>query len=536
MIDPGGRQHGLETARAAEGWALSRLCPPSRLHGANGIRTGADGRIYVAQVPGSRISAIDPDSGAIETICAIDGPITAPDDLVFDEAGNIFVTEITLGRVSMLSPDGDYRVINGDMPVANPITMHQGRLFAGECRPGGRVIELDVETGAPRIVLEDVPMPNAFAFGPDGWLYMPIMGTNEIWRVDVATGRREVVAGDLGVPDSVKFDSKGRIVTTQVATGQVLRIDPQSGTREVLAQLAPGLDNCTFVGERLFVSSISGQINEVLPGGNTRSLVPDGLQWPMGLAVGADGALFVADGAYSYLYAADGQARDSARQMIGFFMVPGYPGFARGVAADGPGQWLVTTANGQVMRWNPAGQASEVVAEGYGILFGVARTGGGTVVFADGSGGCVLRASGGKVETLASGLDRPMGVAIAGDGAVLVSENGGGRIARIAGGRCDTLADGLSEPQGIAVAGDRVLVLDSGSRELLSFALAGGGRQVLASGLPIKAPPGVTPRLLGAVGTMSGPMEPFAGIAVAGDGTVYIAGDAEGSVLALRPA
>jgi hypothetical protein len=81
-----------------------------------------------------------------------------------------------------------------------------------------------------------------------------------------------------------------------------------------------------------------------------------------------------------------------------------------------------------------------------------------------------------------------------------------------------------------------VLVLDTGSRELLSFAPDGGGRQVLASGLPLKAPPGVTPRLLGAVGTMSGPMEPFAGIAVAGDGTVYIAGDAEGSVLALRPA
>ena len=41
-MDPTGRHEGLETARAAEGWSLSRLSPPSRLHGANGIRTGAD--------------------------------------------------------------------------------------------------------------------------------------------------------------------------------------------------------------------------------------------------------------------------------------------------------------------------------------------------------------------------------------------------------------------------------------------------------------------------------------------------------------
>jgi len=534
MIDPTGRQEGLEATQAAPDWTLSRLAPPSRLHGANGIRTGADGRIYVAQVPGSKISAIDPDSGAIETICAIDGPVTAPDDLVFDDAGNMFVTEITLGRVGMVGRDGRYRVVSADMPVANPITMHNGRLFAGECRPGGRVIELDVTTGAQRIILEDVPMPNAFSFGPDGWLYMPIMGTNEIWRLDVATGTREIVMGDLGVPDSVKFDGKGRIISTQVASGQVLRIDPQSGAREVLATIAPGLDNSTFVGERLFVSSISGQINEVLPGGGLRSLVHDGLQWPMGLALGADGALFVADGAYSYLYAADG-----SRQMIGFFMIPGYPGFARGVAADGPGQWLITTANGQVMRWNIAAQASEVVADGHEILFGVARCDDGAAVFADGPGGRVHRAGAGagagEVDTIAAGLDRPMGVAIAPDGAVLVSENGGGRITRIAGGKCDTLVDGLSEPQGIAVAGGRLLVLDTGSRELLSFGLDGADRLVLASGLPVKAPPGAVPKLLGAVGTMSGPMEPFAGVAAAADGTIYIAGDAEGSVLALKP-
>ena len=68
MLEPAGRNQGGIAAQPAEGWALHRMTPPSRLNGANGIRTGVDGRIYVAQVAGSRVSAVDVDTGAIETI------------------------------------------------------------------------------------------------------------------------------------------------------------------------------------------------------------------------------------------------------------------------------------------------------------------------------------------------------------------------------------------------------------------------------------------------------------------------------------
>src|SRR3546814_18812729 len=73
------------------------------------------------------------------------GDIVAPDDLVFDPQGNMYVTEITEGRVSVRSPNGVTRVVHGDMPVANPITFHKGRLLAGECRVGGRIMELDLD-------------------------------------------------------------------------------------------------------------------------------------------------------------------------------------------------------------------------------------------------------------------------------------------------------------------------------------------------------------------------------------------------------
>lgn len=519
------------TAQAAEGWRVERLTPPSRLYGANGLTTGADGRVYVAQVGGSQVSAIDVDSGVIETISPMGGAIVAPDDLVFDEAGNLYLTEITESRVCVRSPNGQVRVIQGDMPVANPITWHQGRLFAGECRVRARIMELDLNGGAPRVILDNVPMANAFQVGPDGKLYFPVMGTNEIWRVDLAGGAPEVVAGDLGVPDSVKFDGKGRIVTTQVASGQVLRLDLVSGTREVLADLGPGLDNVTFIGDRIFVSSIPGEITEILAPGKTRSIVPRSLQWPLGLAVGTDGALFVADGVFAYSL-----KPGEALTLAGMIFYPGSPGYVRGVAAGAPGEWIVTTALGSVARYRPGAGESDFLSHGHDQLMGVAEAPGGAVVFAEYGTGRVLSAANGDVTELASGLDKPMGVAVASDGAVYVAEAGAGRVVKLAGGRTETVLDGLQRPEGLAVAGGRLVTVDTLAKQLVSSDLSGGGRETLASSLPVGAPAGVVPKFLGPVGDMSGPMINFADVTVGPDGTLYVSGDAEGSVLAVRPA
>lgn len=525
-----GRYTAPRPSNIAAGWTLERITQPSRLFGANGIRTGPDGRIYVAQVSGSQISAIDVATGAVEAVSPKGGAIVAPDDLAFDTEGNLYATEITEGRVSVRQPNGTTRVLNGDMPCANPITFHQGRLFAGECRPGGRIMELDLHGGAPRMLLENVPMPNAFEVGPDGKLYFPVMGTNEIWRISLDGGAPEKVAGDLGVPDSVKFDAEGYIVSTQVASGQVLRIDPRTGDRTVLANLTPGLDNVTFVGKRMFVSNISGYVTEILEGGKTRDLVPDGFSWPLGLALGDDGLLFVADGPFSYRLSPGG-----ARHMVGMLFTAGYPGYSRGVAAAGPGEFIVTTANGAVARYRPAIQESEVLTEGFDQLYGVAIAPGGAVIFAEQGRGRVLSLQSGNVTELATGLREPSGVTVGSDGTCFVAESGGGRVIQLSGARSEPVLDGLQKPQGILARRGSLYVVDAGSKELLEYDIAGKVRRTIASELPVGAPAGVIPKFLGPIGTMAGPMGPFAGIAGGPDGTLYLSADAEGSVLALRP-
>jgi sugar lactone lactonase YvrE len=518
---------------AADGWSLERLTAASRLFGANGLRTGPDGRIYIAQVTGSQISALDVSTGRLDTVSVKGGEIVAPDDVAFDPSGNLYATEVMDGRVSVRDTGGRTRVLRDDLPCANGITVHQGRLFINECREGGRLLELDLNGGAPRILLENLPSPNAMEVGPDGMLYFPLMTANEIWRIDPdSTGHSEPqrVAGDLGVPDAVKFDPDGYIVSTQVASGQVLRIDPRSGEQILLAQLSPGLDNLTFVGDRLFVSNFTGEITEILRGGETRTVLPGGFNWPLDLAVGDDGDLYVADGTYFYRVGPDGSL-----QTVGMLFSPGYPGFVRGLAPAGSGEFVVTTSGGQVSRYQPANAETEVLADGFDQLYGVA-IGAGGVVFAELGTGRVLSVRSGNVEELASGLHDPVGVAIAPDGAPLVAESGGGRVVRLAGHAPETMVDGLQRPQGILVADGQLYIVDAGAKEVVAFDLASGDRRTIASGLPVGPPPGVEPKPLKGMPPFSGPQGPFAGITIGPDGTLYVSADGDGSVLTLRRA
>lgn len=519
-----------KTPSVAAGWTLERLTPPSRLFGANGLRTGPDGRIYVAQVTGSQISAIDPKTGRIETISPLGGDIVAPDDVAFDPSGQLYVTEVMDARVSALGANGRARVLRDDIPCANGITFHQGRLFVGECRIGGRLLELDLNGGEPRVLLDNVAMPNAMEVGPDGMLYFPVMGTNEIWRINPEGGAAERVAGDLGVPDAVKFDANGFIVSTQVHTGEVLRIDPRSGARTVLAKLDPGLDNLTFVGDRLFVSNFTGEITEILDAGDTRTLLPGGLNWPLDLAVGDDGNLYIADGTNFYMLLPGGNL-----QSLGMLFTPGYPGFVRGVAAAGAGEFIVTTSGGQVARYRPAHNESEVLAEGLDQIYGVAIAPGGGIVVAEFGTGRVLAVGASGVDVLAVDLRQPLGVAFAADGTCLVSEAGAGRVIKLSGSKVETVVDGLQRPQGILVRGEKLYIVDAGAQMLIEYDMANHVRRTLAANLPIGAPPGVVPKPLRGLPPFSGPQGPFAGIAASPDGTLYLSADADGSILALRP-
>src|SRR3984893_8176296 len=104
MASASSRFTAPSTVGTCKGWNVSRITAPSTLFGANGMRVGPDGRLYVAQAFGSQVSSIDITSGEVTTVSRIGGPIVGPDDLAFDSRGTLYLTEVMSERVCARSP------------------------------------------------------------------------------------------------------------------------------------------------------------------------------------------------------------------------------------------------------------------------------------------------------------------------------------------------------------------------------------------------------------------------------------------------
>ena len=512
--------------QAATGWQINRLLPASGLYGSNGMQFGPDGRLYVTQAFGSQITAINVSSGALEVISPLGGPIVAPDDVAFDSHGTMYVTEVMSARVCARTPDGKTRIVNDNLPGANGITVHNDRVFIDEFRRGGRIFELYPHTGrAPRMIADDLRGPNALMVGPDGKLYFPLVPQGEVWRVDVETGAKEKVVDGLKSPPAVKFNRKGELIVPQAGNGEVVRIDIQSGAKTVIAKVRPGIDNFAFHPDnRMFISHfIDGGVAEVATdGSNTeRTLVPPGLVGPWGIACGAAGQLYLNDGLSLAVLSSD-----KTVSRLGGLLDNSFPGFVRSLAAGTPGELWLTTIAGDVVQYFPDGRPFNMIARKLKNPYGLARLTDGAVAVAEAGTGKLLRVdTAGQVSTLAEGLAQPGEVIAASNGTIFVSETGKGQITQVdTAGKNAVLVDGFDKPQGLALRQNSLLVLDRGTKQLCTVDLATKKSHVIAHQLPVGDPPGCS----------RGPMEFSGGLAVGSEGTIYIAGDGEGSVLTLR--
>lgn len=517
----------------AKGWQCSRLTPPSALYGANGMRIGPDGRLYVAQAFGSQISAIEIATGSISVVSPHGGPIVAPDDLAFDSRGILYATEVMSERVCARSPNGAVRIIADGVVGANGVTIHRDRIFMDECRPGGRLWELYPDGRAPRLIADELPLPNALFLGPDDNIYFPAIGANAIWRVPVEGGRPEPFVTDLGLPTAVKINNKGEVISTQGRTGEILKFDIQSRTKQTHAKLRPGIDNFALTADdRMFVSHFTdGGVCEVMPDGSERMLVEPGFCGPAGLAVASDGVLYACDGISMAAVGFDGSQR-----RVGMLFDGSFPGFVRGLCAGADGNLIVTTANGGVATYHPISHRIIEHATGLNELYGVAAGPDGSVVVVEGGSGRALTITGKEIKVAAAGLSRPTGLAVAPDGSYYVAESGKGCIARVDGGVSEVVG-GLDKPHGVLLSGDDLYIVDAGTHKLISFSLKTRKRTTIASNLPVGSPRGVVPHVLaGTPGLLPGPITAFSDIAQGRDGTIFVAADGEGSILAFRHA
>lgn len=301
-------------------YIVQEIATGAVLKGANGINFGPDGNLYIASVFGQEVIVMNKQNGKILKRIGPDVGVISPDDLVFGPDGSLYWTDINIGVVGRMTPQG---VVTKQFvaPGVNPITFSDdGRLFVGLDFLGDGLYELDPNLSAPPrpIILASVgnPFPlgflNGFDFGPDGKLYGPLFAGGAVIRVNVGgpgvppstnpfgDGTAEFVAGGFTVPAAAKFDSKG-VLHVVDQSGEVFRVNTLTGEKTVFAKLEPGLDNLAFDSNgTLYISNADfGWIAQMLPSGKPRTISRGGMISPMGLAVlpGANkqDALFVAD-------------------------------------------------------------------------------------------------------------------------------------------------------------------------------------------------------------------------------------------------
>jgi len=331
---------------------------------------------------------------------------------------------------------------------------------------------------------------------------------------------------------AVNLDSDGNIWAVDWTGGRLWKIHPITGARAIVAKLEPPLDNLAIgPDDTVYVSRPAhSSIERIDPEtGEQQTLVAGNLSLPGGLAITSHNgreALVVADG-YGYrLVDTETGAVTTPYDLTKF----GFPGAATAVAANNeffvfsnlgirPRVYLVDRTNFERVRtWTK-------IEMPYGLVL---RDNGDPIVtdYATGSLIELSRTDKNFRNLVTDGLDGPVGVAWAGAGAVYLTEAQGGRLVRI------NLADGgktiiigeLAQPEGITVLTDgRVAVVEVGKQRLIAVDPVSGAIDILATELPVGEPATRLPA----------PVHAPSGVAQSPDGTIYLTGDRDNSVLKL---
>ncbi|MEV6425802.1 hypothetical protein [Streptomyces sp. NPDC051662] len=538
----------------SERWNPTRLNPPNRLWGSNGVTFGPDGRLYVAQFIAGQISAVDPASGIVDVVVPMDSPVQAPDDLAFGADGSMYIADITPGRVWRRDRTGEFTLVSDAMKMPNGITCVGNRLFVNEMRSNGRLMELFPDGGEPTVLTDGLAWGNAMQLGPDGLLYYPHMIANEVWRISPDGGGPELVAEDVDDPVAVRFDQGGvLVVLSRGVAGIVTRIDLRTGARSIVVSGVAGLDNAAFDDEnRMFVSSYaSGGVTEMHTDGRIREIVPRGLDGPFGVTVDLCGTVYAAD--HFRLASPDGPEEDASTSTSagangnadvhtnadahtnasGGIVTHDLRPFVHGItAADGV--LHLTSQLGEVRTYDPVEKTTRVRTTGLSEPTGIAVAPDGSLVVAETGGGRILRIDGtDTVTVLAAGLEHPVDVAFDGEGRCYVSDDRLGAVLRLDNGEAVTIADGLGAPQGLVVRDDELFTVETAHRRLRSISLVTGESGIDAENLAVGLPPGITRTTRHPVPGVPGPPRQFAGLALGPDGSLFLSANGEGSVLRL---
>lgn len=510
------------TTAPAQNVEVETLVPGTPMHGIQGLALGPDGMLYAGAISAQTISRIDPKTGAVEVL--VPAPLGEADDLAVSTDGTLAWTAIVAGELRIKRPGQAVQVLATGLTGVNPVAFRtDGRLVVGQLGPVNALFEFDIDGRRPRrLITNDVDQLNSFEFGVRGTLFGPFWQSGRLAEIDIDSGAVRVVATSLGTPSAVSLDSKGRLVSVDYNTGEVRRTDPKDGSTTTITSLDPPLDNLA-VGpdDTIYVSDTarSGIVVVDPSSGATRRLVGGEFATPGGLA------LAVLDGR-EVLAVADSTGYRFVDAETGAVTRPRFD-FRVGASLDiAMSDSIIATTDarlGRVQRINR--RTRELLQEVRDLRnpYGVLILAGGDLLVAEYGAGNLVRIGVNSSSIVATGLRGPVGLASLDAQTVLVTENTSGRILRVdlRNGNTRQVATGLMGPEGIAIIGrSDVVVAEGKTGRVLQINLRDGRQRELARDLPLAQSAVLTPEDVGMP----------TGIAASRDGSIYISCGGDNSI------
>lgn len=522
------------TTRPASWAAPEALVPPSSFSGVHGLAIDQKGRLLAGSVLGNTLWEVDRTTGAAKVL--IDAPEGQADDIAVGPKGELAWTNYLMGMLRYRESDGaPMRVLAKDLPGLNSLDFDRrnNKLYASQVFLGDALWEIDREgQKPPRLIKKDMGGFNGFEVGPDGMLYGPLWFKGQVVKVDPANGQMIVIADGFKIPAAANLDGKGNLWVVDARSGELVRVDLATGRKTVAKQLRPSLDNLAIARDTpdgtIYISNMANnEVQAFNPAtGALRTLTSGKLAAPAGLKIEGH-TLWVADVfGFRQVDVRTGEVRDVFRMQRDPDL--DYP-FAIGLS----GKLFALTSwfTGTVQLVDRQTLRTVETIHGLKAPFDALPMADGSVIYAEIATGSITRARGAKFadkQVLASGLGGPVQMIIGQDGALYVTE-AAGKLTRIpldASAPLRAIAEGLALPEGLAqTPWGSFIVAESAARRLVEIDPANGSRRTVAENLPIglAAAPGLPPPYV------------VTGVAVGGDGSIYVAADRNNAIYRIRP-
>ena len=438
----------------------------AQLNDPAGVAIDPNGTVYIADSGNNRVRRVTPD-GIITTVAgsgvagfsgdngpAVTAQLNLPVAVAVATIGQLYVLDFGNNRVRQITPEGIIKTFAGTGAV-------------GASGDNGPALSATFN------------YPTGMALTPAGDLMLADAGNNRIRRI--ANGiASTVTAGSLNFPDGLRTDAAGNIYISDSGNFRIVKVTPNGTVATVAGSGTQG-----FAGD----------------GGAATDAA---LNYPNDVAIGTNGALYIADSANArirvvspagiistlagsdvqpQIYSADSLAVDAAGTV---YYTDSFRNQVLSVSAGG----VITKVAGDGTK-GYSGDGGAATSAQLSSPLGLALDTSGNLYIAD-SGNQVIRkvTAGGTISTyVGAGLSFPTSLAVDATGNLYIADTGNNRVQKVTpNGGTSTIP---GNPAGLAVDGaGNLYIADSANNRVQRVATSGAITTIPAG--PLKSPSGVS--------------------------------------------